>query len=111
MVVWQRPQHRGVDDREDRGRDADAERQREHGDDRRPSLARKLAEAVANVEEERVHQRPVRNPNAMPRGWWHGAPRTCKHMQSGSVVASPRGRCETTRLPENDGRSEEHTSE
>jgi hypothetical protein len=54
--VRQRAQHRGVDHREDRGRGADAERQCEHCDERGAPLLEKLAYAVADVLDQRVHR-------------------------------------------------------
>ncbi len=52
--IRQRPKQHAVDDAEDRGVGADAERQREHGDDREAGRARQSANRVARVLRELV---------------------------------------------------------
>ena len=55
ILVRQGPQQDRVDDREDRGRGADSECQREHRQNREAGLAGEKPEAVAQVASERMH--------------------------------------------------------
>jgi len=51
----ERVEHEAVDDAEDRGVAADAEREREDGDRRKPGTPRQLAQRVAHVLPDRIH--------------------------------------------------------
>ena len=65
VAEWQRPQQNGVDDREDRGRRADAEGQREDRDGRKARAFDEEADRVAGVGKQSSH--------ATFDGWRHAS--------------------------------------
>ncbi len=55
IAVGKRPEHHALHQREHRGVGADAESQREDGDERKGAVAEQAGAGVANVLEEPVH--------------------------------------------------------
>ena len=65
-VVRQRPQQHRVDHAEDRGVGADAERQRQHGDEREGGAPRQSADRESKVPPERIHHATSRWKGSVP---------------------------------------------